>query len=163
VRDGRRRGFAALENGAEPPDPQDPATFAASKLDRRRSQHAGNRTLRDYHAELLRLRKTLPALREPRRGGVESTPFEAERALCVHHRTRAGEAVAIFTFAPQPATLALPLPAGVWTKRLDSADARWGGPGSPVPARLQCTAPVRLTLPGHACILFERRSSDEAE
>jgi maltooligosyltrehalose trehalohydrolase len=58
TREGRRREFAAFAEfrGREVPDPQDPATFEASKLTRR-GEPPG---LRDLHAALLRARRDLP-------------------------------------------------------------------------------------------------------
>src|SRR5687768_12892763 len=58
TREGRRREFAAFAEfaGEEVPDPQDPRTFAASKLTRE-GEPAG---LRDLYAELLRARAALP-------------------------------------------------------------------------------------------------------
>ena len=58
TREGRRREFAAFAEfrGREVPDPQDPATFEASKLTRT-GEPAG---LRDLYAELLRARRDLP-------------------------------------------------------------------------------------------------------
>jgi maltooligosyltrehalose trehalohydrolase len=59
TRAGRRREFASFAefSGTEVPDPQDPATFARSKLTRQ-GEPAG---LRELYAELLRVRRTLPA------------------------------------------------------------------------------------------------------
>jgi maltooligosyltrehalose trehalohydrolase len=58
TREGRRREFAAFAafSGREVPDPQDPATFEASKLTRT-GQPDG---LRELYAELLRARRDLP-------------------------------------------------------------------------------------------------------
>jgi maltooligosyltrehalose trehalohydrolase len=58
TREGRRKEFEtfAAFSGEEVPDPQDPATFERSKLDR--SQ--GNAELWGFYAELLRLRRELP-------------------------------------------------------------------------------------------------------
>jgi maltooligosyltrehalose trehalohydrolase len=57
TREGRRREFAAFAEfrGREIPDPQDPATFEASKLTRE-----GEPGLRELHAALLRARRELP-------------------------------------------------------------------------------------------------------
>jgi maltooligosyltrehalose trehalohydrolase len=57
TREGRREEFAAFSTFAEEvPDPQDPATFAASKL-----TGEGDPELRDLYAALLRARRALPA------------------------------------------------------------------------------------------------------
>ena len=59
TRDGRRREFErfAAFAGDEIPDPQDPRTFEASKLDR----GAADEELRGFYRELIELRKALPA------------------------------------------------------------------------------------------------------
>jgi maltooligosyltrehalose trehalohydrolase len=58
TREGRRREFAAFASfGEEVPDPQDPATFAASKL----TGEGDPPGLRDLYAALLRARRELPA------------------------------------------------------------------------------------------------------
>jgi maltooligosyltrehalose trehalohydrolase len=56
TREGRRREFAAFAEfrGREVPDPQDPATFTASKLTRREGG------LRELYARLLEARRRLP-------------------------------------------------------------------------------------------------------
>jgi maltooligosyltrehalose trehalohydrolase len=58
TREGRRREFAAFAEfrGRELPDPQDPATFEASKLTREGEPDG----LRDLYAALLRTRRELP-------------------------------------------------------------------------------------------------------
>jgi maltooligosyltrehalose trehalohydrolase len=57
TREGRRREFAAFAEfrGREVPDPQDPATFEASKLTR-----IADGSLRDLYAQLLEVRRQLP-------------------------------------------------------------------------------------------------------
>jgi maltooligosyltrehalose trehalohydrolase len=58
TREGRRREFAAFAEfrGREVPDPQDPATFAGSKLTRRGSPGG----IRDLYRALLEIRRELP-------------------------------------------------------------------------------------------------------
>jgi hypothetical protein len=46
--------------------------------------------------------------------------------------------------------MTVPLPAGKWTKRLDSADHRWSGPG--------CAAPDEVTSEGEATIDLASRN-----
>lgn len=71
VRDGRRRefgghGWDALYGGdIEVPDPQDPATFRASVLDRSEltdPAHPEHARLRDWYRSLIALRRTVPDL-----------------------------------------------------------------------------------------------------
>ncbi len=85
VTEGRRREFA--EHGwplEDVPDPQDPATFAASRLDwdeRGRTPHA--ETL-DWYRRLIALRRDEPDLRDPRLDRVHSEWDEDARWIVVH-------------------------------------------------------------------------------
>jgi maltooligosyltrehalose trehalohydrolase len=71
VREGRRREFAAFVADLDTvPDPQDPATFEASKLDwgeRRRDPHAD---ILAWYRELLALRRRIDVLRDADRTAV---------------------------------------------------------------------------------------------
>ena len=66
VREGRRREFAAFAWQGEVPDPQSPETFARSRLDwseRDREPHAA---MLRWYRELVRLRRAVPDLGDPR-------------------------------------------------------------------------------------------------
>jgi maltooligosyltrehalose trehalohydrolase len=66
VRNGRRAEFASHgwdEN--EVPDPQDPATFEASKLDWTEPAHGDHARLLRWYRDLIRLRRERRALRDP--------------------------------------------------------------------------------------------------
>jgi maltooligosyltrehalose trehalohydrolase len=63
---GRRREFAAHGWGvAEVPDPQAPETFQRSRLDWAELDRAENRSLFEWYARLIALRRTLPGLSDP--------------------------------------------------------------------------------------------------
>ncbi|MBS2963416.1 malto-oligosyltrehalose trehalohydrolase [Actinocrinis puniceicyclus] len=82
VRDGRRREFArhGWEAGSVP-DPQDPATFARSKLDWAEIAEAPHRALLDWHRRLIALRHSEPDLYDPGLARVRVAFDEAERWL----------------------------------------------------------------------------------
>lgn len=66
VRTGRRREFAAHGWAAEEvPDPQDPATFARSRLDRSVRDREPHAALLAWHRTLLALRRAEPDLTDP--------------------------------------------------------------------------------------------------
>ncbi len=90
TREGRRREFAAFAafSGEEVPDPQDPATFAASKLTRK-----ADRALARLHADLLVLRREITAVAP---GPAEVTGFE-EHARWL--RVRRGPYEIVMSFA----------------------------------------------------------------
>jgi maltooligosyltrehalose trehalohydrolase len=85
VSEGRRREFADF--GWQPdqvPDPQDPATFTRSKLDwdeLRRGPHA---EVLGWYRQLIRLRRTRPALSDPRLDRLSVAADEASGTIVVH-------------------------------------------------------------------------------
>jgi len=94
TREGRRREFAAFArfSGEQVPDPQDPATFARSRLTRR-----GDPALRDLYRRLLAVRRGLP------RGPFEDVRYhEAERWL----RMPRGDHTLVMNFADEPRAVA---------------------------------------------------------
>ncbi|GAA1146209.1 malto-oligosyltrehalose trehalohydrolase [Ornithinicoccus hortensis] len=62
IRAGRRREFASHGWGREVPDPQDPATLEASRLDWSEPQAPGHAELLAWHRTLLSLRRDHPGL-----------------------------------------------------------------------------------------------------
>jgi hypothetical protein len=53
-------------------------------------------------------------------------------------------------------SIELPFPEGRWSKRLDSAEARWEGPGSCLPALFVSKDGVRLVLAAESVSLYYR-------
>jgi maltooligosyltrehalose trehalohydrolase len=72
VQNGRRREFASHGwDEADVPDPQDPATFARSKLDWSELGKPGHAEHLDLHKRLIALRRAHPDLTDPRLDQVE--------------------------------------------------------------------------------------------
>ncbi|GAC1325331.1 MAG: malto-oligosyltrehalose trehalohydrolase [Mycobacteriales bacterium] len=74
VRTGRRSEFAAF--GWDPesvPDPQDPATFEASRLDWSELDKDSHASLLDWHKRLIALRRSRPELVDGRLDGAEAS------------------------------------------------------------------------------------------
>lgn len=68
---GRREEFAAFGwTAADVPDPQDPATFARSKLDWAQARTGEHADLLAWYRQLIALRRRLPALTDPRLDAV---------------------------------------------------------------------------------------------
>ena len=97
TREGRRREFAAFAEfrGREVPDPQDPATFEASKLTRTGEPDG----LRDLYAAAARVRRELPP------GDAEPIDFDEHAGWL---RVRRGPFVLVANFSRR----AVPRPAG---------------------------------------------------
>ena len=67
VATGRREEFAAMDwDLSQVPDPQDPETFARSKLDWNEREQPVHAELLELHQRLIRLRRTYPDLCDPR-------------------------------------------------------------------------------------------------
>ena len=126
VRNGRREEFASFAafTGAEVPDPQDPQTFADSRLhwDRADSVEAGRR--RDLWRRLLQLRRSEPALGNGRRDLVEVLTVDPS-LLALVRRDIDGSAVLV-TANLSDEDWTLELPDACWTQLLDTAAERGG-------------------------------------
>ncbi|HXH08970.1 MAG TPA: malto-oligosyltrehalose trehalohydrolase [Alphaproteobacteria bacterium] len=156
VRRGRREEFASFAWQGEPPDPQVEATFESAKLQPQRRHEGHHRVLWEFYRELIQLRKTLPALSHLSKHDMAVYSSEQEQILCVRRWNPEQVVVLILHFGRVQASVRVPIPIGRWDKRLDSAEERWQGPGSPVAAELEADGEVSLTLPPEACFLFVR-------
>jgi maltooligosyltrehalose trehalohydrolase len=156
IRRGRREEFADFAWQGEPPDPQDVATFQRAILNHRLRPEGHHRALFEFYQELIRLRKELPALAQLSKEHMHVLGLEPEKILCVRRWCDGHELWMILQFGRSPTSLRLPWSAGQWHKLLDSAEARWSGPGSPVSSEVKSEGEVTLTLPPESCLLFSR-------
>ncbi len=143
VRRGRHEEFADFQ-WPEPPDPQSPATFAASRLNwhlRRRSPH---RELLAFHRELLRLRRRYPALAAGGRARCERAGNEGFWVLRTPAKAGTPRALIAMNFHHGALQLRFPFP-GQFRWLLATGDRRWKGPGAALPRRLE--RGVEMALP----------------
>jgi maltooligosyltrehalose trehalohydrolase len=140
VSEGRRREFAGFGALGEYLDPQGEATFAASRPDwslREREPHAGVEAL---HRELLALRRDEPALAALDLTAVEAHEDEATGLLTVRRAPAGAPAVRLlFALGDEPVTLDRAVAGELL---LDTAETRFGGPGSTWPAALRARSAV---------------------
>jgi len=155
VRHGRREEFASFKWSGEPPDPQAEETFSRSKLNHALKKEQPHQTLLEYHSELIRLRKTLPALRCLSKDKMDVVSFEEDCVLAVRRWNGNNEVLAIFNFNDREVRLIQSIPHGTWRKRLDSEDSRWMGRGSRIPDRMESVPHSTLTLQPYSVLLFE--------
>lgn len=140
VRDGRAREMRDLGFDGREPDPTDPATFEASRPDwskRARPPHAEVLAL---YRDLLRLRRTVPALRHLRKDLATCVVDEEARTLVlVRGHERAPPAVVVANLGDSPATVRVPdsLP------RLPLALRTAGDPPSEIEAGAAVSLPPR--------------------
>jgi hypothetical protein len=74
--------------------------------------------------------------------------------LCVRRWSEDDAVLMVFHFGTAQASVTLPVPAGRWHKRLDSADQAWHSPGSALPPLLIGDEDVNLPLSPQAVVLF---------
>ncbi|HEX8200826.1 MAG TPA: DUF3459 domain-containing protein, partial [Isosphaeraceae bacterium] len=154
VTEGRRREFRHFLAFVDPdareriPDPQDPATFAMSRLDwdeRSREPHA---SIVRLHQALLALRRAEPALRSNRRDDYEAAALDDATVLLVRNgpagaalllvaRLR-GEGIADLGGAPD----LLPPAGGRWDVVLTTEDPEFAPDPAPPQVALDGPAPV---------------------
>jgi maltooligosyltrehalose trehalohydrolase len=152
VREGRKREFEAFHLHGDPPDAQSPETFETSTLKWEKRQTGKYQVLRQFYQQLIQLRKTLPPLTHFDRASVEVNYSEADRLLSFRRWKDEKEVLGLMNFSSDPASWTDFQPKGTWQKQLDSADARWQGPGSTLPDTL--TASETLTLPPLSFALY---------
>jgi maltooligosyltrehalose trehalohydrolase len=156
VRRGRREEFVAFAWKGEPPDPQSEETFEASKLDHSLARQGEHRRLREFYAELLRLRLCLSPLRSLSRDRMRVSRSDLARALWLHRTHGDQQVLVVLRFGGGEGPVALELPPGTWRLELDSADAAWGGPGSRVPRRPEGGGHRELPMPPQSLIVLSR-------
>ncbi len=164
VRDGRAEfmsqfpGLATAEGQALLHDPADERMFERCKLDwGERQRHAEILAL---HRELLRLRRSDPALRHQRPGAVDGAVLAAEAFVIRYFRPEGQERLLLVNLgrdlhlASAPEPLLAPVAGTTWETLWSSEEARFGGGGA---AALETDEGWRI--PGHAAVvLFPKQS-----
>ena len=154
VRTGRRAYLARLQWSGEMADPQDERTFLRSILNWQLRAEGHHHLLGNFHQELLRLRRDLPALAQLDKDALEVIEFEDAKVILVRRWNASSHILAVFHFDEEPSQLGLPIPAGCWQRKLDSADPRWGGRGSQASDVLVSRGEVQMTLSPWAVVLY---------
>ncbi|MBU4231575.1 MAG: malto-oligosyltrehalose trehalohydrolase [Proteobacteria bacterium] len=157
VRKGRQEEFAAFQWPGEPPDPLDEATFVRARLDHSLRQEGEHRVLWEFYRELLRLRQELNSLTDLGRQDREVEAYERQKILWVRMNGELAQAVILAHFGQEPLDLSLLWPEGGWQKGLDSAETRWGGPGSQAPPVIQGDKEICLRLPPLSLMVYLRQ------
>lgn len=118
VREGRAKEFAAFGWQGTPPDPQAEETFERSR------PTARNEELYAFYKELIRCRKSVPALRNLGKTNQEVTLFEDQGVIVARRWSGESEVLIAYNFAGEERTV--PLPAGEWRTLLASGCAEIG-------------------------------------
>ncbi len=154
VRRGRRQEFAAFSWQGEPPDPQAEDTFLQSKLHPDQRDERGQ-VLYNFYQELIRLRRTAPALARPSKEAMEVIALEEEQIVFVRRWNGLHQACLIFHFSHVAATVKLPLPRGSWKIVLDSDGEQWMGNGRLSMDFLTSGGEIEITLAPKSAVMFD--------
>ncbi|MCL5022031.1 MAG: malto-oligosyltrehalose trehalohydrolase [Nitrospirae bacterium] len=152
VRNGRRQEFKAFAWKGELPDPQSEETFFRSKLAWENRGIGRHKVVCDFYRRLIAIRRSEAALAHPDRLGLEVKGFEDDKVLTMRRRKKESHVSCVLNFGGAVWNGGAFLPGGTWRKLLDSADARWGGPGSLVPEKVSGGAGVAVR--GRSFVLF---------
>ncbi len=158
VRKGRAAEFKEFAWVGEPPDPQAEETFARSRVDHQLKRRHPHDQLLALHRHLLELRRTHPVLGTRDREAMEVTAFEVERMLAVRRWHGREQTLMLACFGREQTHATLLLPEGNWRKTLDTAEARWGGPGPQGPERIESNGEIEIALPASCLLLYEREA-----
>jgi maltooligosyltrehalose trehalohydrolase len=157
VRDGRRAELAAFGWRGRPPDAQAAASFRNSMLNWDLTQRPRHRLLREFYRELIRLRRTVPALVAVQGDAVQVRAHGSQAVLFVRYWDVGEHLLVAFNYSDVAATVTAAVSPGRWLKLLDSANRRWGGPESRVPGELHSGGRARLSLPAKSVVVLARR------
>jgi maltooligosyltrehalose trehalohydrolase len=163
VRTGRRTHLARFEWGGEMADPQDEGTFLRSMLHWELRAEGHHRLLRNFYQELLRLRRDLPALCRLDKDALEVIEFEDAKVIFLRRWTASSHILAVLHFADEVRQIALPVPAGSWKRKLDSAEVGWGGRGLQGADVLVSSGELQMSLSPWAVVVYGEMLSDEEQ
>jgi maltooligosyltrehalose trehalohydrolase len=160
VRQGRREEFSSFGWQGEVPDPLSEGTFQRCVLKRETcTSEPSHQMLYAFYRELIQMRETTPAIAWADKDSLEVQALESERTLVVSYGNPVCSIWILFSFAKEVTALALDFPIGGWNLLLDSAQTRWGGPGSSIPDRVTSTGRVDFKISPVSLAVFQRRAS----
>ena len=154
VRKGRKAEFADFQWQGDPPDPDDEDAFLRSRLNWDLRREGSHRVLLDFYGELLRLRRTVPALSSLIKSATRAEYQEGAELLILRREHGQHPAIAVFNFGKTEGDVELDAKQGQWRKLLDSAEERWNGAGATIFSSITSTGKLHLKLgPKSLCLI----------
>lgn len=130
VRNGRKKEFSEFQWRQEPPPPDAPETFEASRLRWEKRLEGRGAVLLNLYRTLIKIRRAVPAL-SPLESRVSAWGVETDKTVFMAKDRGASSVFAAFNF--NGSDVNINFPEGRWVKAIDSADEAWEGPGSGLP------------------------------
>ncbi len=161
VRNGRRMYLEKFRWGGNMADPQAEQAFLRSQLNWRLRTEGHHHQLWNFYRELLRLRRDTPALARLDKKTLNVLVFADSKTIVVRRWNASSHVLAALHFGDKPNQLTLPVPAGCWKRKLDSADSRWGGGGSKTCKLFVSDGDVQMSLNPWTVVLYAKTLPDE--
>jgi maltooligosyltrehalose trehalohydrolase len=163
IRQGRRKEFEHFAWQDDIPDPASPQTFLNSKLRWEERGDGQHRTLLSFYTELLKLRRSMPALSNPSKATMRVMVFQPD-ALIIERWCNGERALLFYNFGKELISIHEPASrAGNWMKSLESSDKKWDGPGCLAPESLNGDGQRSVEVRGRSFALFRLSSPAQAE
>ncbi len=158
VREGRRAEFSDFEWTRECPDPQSVETFMNSKLHWQMRHEGRHGTLWAFYKELIRFRTSTPQWVSKKNLRVRSIP--ARKVLTWQRKQAVERIFCALNFSEQAQPFVPDAAEAGWLKVLDSAETRWEGPGTNVPAEVRTRD--EFLLSPRSIVVFRAGQADQA-
>jgi maltooligosyltrehalose trehalohydrolase len=167
VRRGRREEHRSM-GLSDPPDPQDEATFLASKIDWTLVNRQGHQETLRLYRDLMALRRAHPALSNGRKDLVVVKWSEAPRWITVERGDEHGDGVVVLVnFDDEIEGVPFSRDAGSWELALGTHEVRYGGSPASVepPARLEVVADtmVWISLPKESALVYVKNAPSKTQ
>jgi len=153
VRKGRKREFAAFHLEGEYVDPQNPDTLLKSRLDWEKRQEGKHKVLREFYQQLIRLRRTIPALNNLSKQNLNAYCLEENQLIFLHRWSDDSQILCLMNFNDQDVSFTATLPQGNWQKILDSADGKWMGSGATLPENIMSEQVLKINA--HSLAIYQ--------
>lgn len=157
VRAGRKAEFAEFHEAGEPPDPFALQTFMKSKLDWEKRKQEPHSTMLRFYRELIRVRKSCPAIAPCSRDRLEVIRHDNTPAVSIHYLHEAEPAVCCFNFGRSAVKVSLTAE-GKWEKVFDSRAVEWSEKAAPAPGRIESRS-QEFTLEPYQSAVYVRRTN----
>ncbi len=161
---GRREEFAAFGWSGEIPDPQDPETYLRSKLRWDLRAQAPHRHLLEYYRTLLALRRRHPVLGVGGKTRLTAQVIDERTLLVIREGLEGAAAFVVLHVSAEGRAVQLEIPAGPWRRLADSAEERFGGPGTKSPGLLESRGGgwVDIAMGGFGAVVYFRPAGGTA-
>ena len=154
VRQGRRMEFASFGWQGIVPDPQDEATFLSAKLHHEVRDSGVHKILLEFYRELLKLRKTIPALAQTDKDRMAVTGYPNEKILAVERWCSEDRALMVANLGAADNFVAVSITQRHWRKVFDSAKPQWRGSGGALPDELDGGNDCQFSIAAHSVVLY---------